>query len=455
MSAASGYLLQTPEALLEVAEQAVVHARRIGADATTATANEFAGTAIKVREGAAISSVRDGGHALAITVFKDGRTGRANTEALDRASVGLAVEQAYAIACEVEADPDAGLAELAWLATEADEVPLFAPSGRTPTMLTDVALEIERLAIDHAANHKASVRVDEASAASADMYWACVQSNGFARAAGASIQSRGCVAIATRDGEMVRNWWHSADRRDECLSSSSLIAGEAVERAINGLGGRALPTQSAPVMLDARVAGSLVGELVSGLTGHAQHQRSTFLAGAAGSRRLADHLDLMEDPFVPFGLASRAWDGEGVASIARAVVSAGVVSGYFLDARSARKLGMVPTGNADGPGNLTFSSRLASPCDDRAAMIRKMGRGLLVTEFLGGGVNPTTGSYSKAAAGFWIEHGSIAYPVRDITIAGALPDMLVGIVSVGQDVYRQGAIGTGSILIDTMRIAGR
>lgn len=455
MTSPNGYLLHSQDALLAVAEEAVTHARRIGAGATIATANEFAGTAIKVREGTPISSIRDGGHSLSITVFENGRTGNTSTEALDSDSVRRAVEQARAIALQVEADPDAGLADPAWLAPDGEDVPLFSPSGRTAGALADSALELEQLAVDHAATRGNCTRVDEASATSADMRWACVQSNGFARAASASMQSRACITIATRDDEMVRGWWHSPDRREECLAPPSLIASEAVDRAVDRLGACALPTQSAPVLFDARIAVSLVGEIVSGLTGHAQRQKSTFLAGALGSRRLADHLDIEEDPFEPFGLASKAWDDEGVVGTRRSVVSAGIISGYFLDVRSARKLAMAPTGNADGPANLTFSSRAVAADEDRAAMFRKMDRGFWVTEFIGGGVNPATGGYSKAAEGFWIENGEIAYPVRDVTIAGLLPDMLTGIVGVGQDRYRQGAITTGSILIDTMRIAGR
>ena len=84
-----------------------------------------------------------------------------------------------------------------------------------------------------------------------------------------------------------------------------------------------------------------------------------------------------------------------------------------------------------------------------------MGRGLLVTEQLGHGVNPVTGDFSRGAAGFWVENGAIAYPVEEITIAGNLKDMFRGIVAVGNDVDRRGSRHTGSILVDRMTVAGR
>ena len=441
--------------LLELAAEAVAHAHRIGARAVSVTASEHAGAAIRVRSGAPIASTREAGHALAVTIFDDGRTGHATTEAIDPEAMCRAVEHARAIAAHVEGDAAAGLAEPDWLAHESVQIPLYAPSGKGAGALTDIALEAESLALDHARASGVPVRIDEASATSADMRWACVQSNGFARAASASMQSRACVAIAGDADEMVRNWWHSAERREQDLEAAATIGAQAVDRAAAGLGARSLPTQSAPVLLDARVAASLVQDVVAGLAGQAQYQKSSFLAGSLGSQQLADHVDLGENPFEPFGLASASWDAEGVSGSRRPIVEAGVIAGYFLGVRSARKLGMRSTGNAGGPLNLTLSSRRAEAGDDLAAMLRKLDRGLWITQFSGGGVNPATGSFSRAAKGFWVENGRIVHPVRDVTVAGELPAMLRGIVAVGADHHRQGAIRTGSVLIETMRIAGR
>jgi len=83
-----------------------------------------------------------------------------------------------------------------------------------------------------------------------------------------------------------------------------------------------------------------------------------------------------------------------------------------------------------------------------------MGQGLLINELMGQGVNTVTGDYSRGASGFWVEDGQIAFPVTEVTIAANLREMYRGIRSAGDDVDERGAIRTGSLLLDEMRIAG-
>ena len=153
-------------------------------------------------------------------------------------------------------------------------------------------------------------------------------------------------------------------------------------------------------------------------------------------------------------MGSAPFDDDGVATRARKVVDRGRLKGWFLSCYSARKLGLKTTGNAGGEHNLAFVSDATDPSDDFAAMLRKMGTGLLVTELMGQGINTVTGDYSRGATGFWVEGGEIAYPVEEITIAGNLRDMFRGIVAVGSDVYVRGSRSTGSVLIDEMAVAG-
>jgi len=159
---------------------------------------------------------------------------------------------------------------------------------------------------------------------------------------------------------------------------------------------------------------------------------------------------MIENPFLPRGLASAPFDSEGVATHEREVVRDGVIQGYFLGSYSARKLGMKTTGNAGGNHNLL----VPATGEDLAGLLRKMGRGLVVTELLGQGLNLVTGDYSRGAAGFWVENGEVVYPVEEITIAGNLRDMLGGIVAIGTDVETRGSRRVGSILIDNMTVAG-
>jgi PmbA protein len=187
------------------------------------------------------------------------------------------------------------------------------------------------------------------------------------------------------------------------------------------------------------------------VSGGALYRKSSFLLDSLGLQVFAPQVSIREEPHLPRARASTPFDNEGVATVPRDVVKDGVVAGYFLGSYSARKLGMVTTGNAGGNHNLV----VAHGADDLPALLRRMGRGLFVTEQLGQGVNPVTGDYSRGAAGFWVEDGVIAYPVEEITIAGNLKDMFRDIVAVGNDVDRRGSRHTGSILVGRMTVAGR
>ena len=165
---------------------------------------------------------------------------------------------------------------------------------------------------------------------------------------------------------------------------------------------------------------------------------------------MPDFINISERPHIARGLGSSAFDSDGVATRDREVVSGGILQGYFLSAYTARKLGMQTTGNAGGSHNLIIEPGNL----DLAGLLQQMGRGLLVTELLGQGINYVTGDYSRGAAGFWVEDGKIAYPVEEITIAGNLKAMLAGIVAVGNDVQVRGTKQTGSILVDRMTVAG-
>jgi PmbA protein len=174
------------------------------------------------------------------------------------------------------------------------------------------------------------------------------------------------------------------------------------------------------------------------------------LLDSLGTQVFAPLVQISDLPHVPKGLGSGAFDSEGVATQSREVVKDGILQGYFLASYSARKLGMRSTGNAGGNHNLI----LRDSGEDFAALLKKLHRGLLVTELMGQGVNQVTGDYSRGAAGYWVEDGEIAYPVHEITIAGNLKDMFKDIVAIGSDVLRRSSRQCGSILLQRMTVAG-
>jgi PmbA protein len=243
-------------------------------------------------------------------------------------------------------------------------------------------------------------------------------------------------------------------RSPEDLASPQAIGRYAAERALARLNGRKIATTECPVLFESPLAAGLLGAYVQATSGGALYRKTTFLNDSLGKRVLAKHLDIVEDPHVRNGKGSSPFDDEGVRTQKRKVLSAGRVQGYFLSTYSARKLGMRTTGNAGGSHNLTLTSRLTLPGDDLKAMLKKLGRGLFVTELMGQGVNYVTGDYSRGASGYWVENGEIAYPVHEITIAGNLKDMFLGLEAVGADAYNYGAKTVGSILVNRMKVAG-
>jgi PmbA protein len=256
--------------------------------------------------------------------------------------------------------------------------------------------------------------------------------------------------IAATEKGMQRDYWYAVARAASRLETADSVGRKAGERTAARLDARRISSGDFPVLFEAPVASSLIGSFVGAVSGSALYRKSSFLLDSIGQTVFSPLVTIHEDPFVKHGLASGAFDAEGVATVARDVVKAGVVQGYFLGSYSARKLGMQSTGNAGGNHNL-----IVPPGElDFAGLLKKMHRGLLVTELMGQGVNNVTGDYSRGAAGFWVEGGEIAYPVEEITIAGNMKDMFKGIVAIGNDVLALGSKQVGSILIERMSIAG-
>ena len=180
------------------------------------------------------------------------------------------------------------------------------------------------------------------------------------------------------------------------------------------------------------------------------YRKSSFLLDSLGQQIFPEFLHIREAPHMSKAFASARFDAEGVVTRDRDVIKNGVLQGYFLGSYSARKLGMQSTANSGGNHNLV----VPDTGHDFQALLKLMGRGVLVTELLGHGINMVTGDYSRGASGYWVEGGEIQYPVEEITIAGNLKDMFKGIVAVGNDVIVRGSKHCGSILIDRMTIAG-
>jgi PmbA protein len=198
------------------------------------------------------------------------------------------------------------------------------------------------------------------------------------------------------------------------------------------------------------VAIGLLGHFVVAASGGNLYRKSSFLLDQLGQQIFPDFVAIEEKPHIRKGLASTTFDNDGVRTRDRNVVTHGRLDGYFLSMYSARKLGMPTTANSGGSHNLILSNT-GHTFDE---LLKKMDRGLIVTEVLGQGVNYVTGTYSRGISGFWIDRGEIQYPVEEITIAGNLTDMFKSIVAIGNDTLIKGGKQSGSVLIESMMVAG-
>ena len=260
-----------------------------------------------------------------------------------------------------------------------------------------------------------------------------------------------CSVIAGEGDAMQRDDWYSIGRDAAQLAAPEAIGDYAARRALSRLGARKVKTCKVPVLFEAPLAASLIGNLVHAASGGSLYRKSSFLVDALGKPVFSKRVNIRELPHLPGALASSPFDNDGVATQDRDLVVDGVLNGYFLGAYSARKLGMRSTGNAGGCHNL-----LVQPGEhDFAGLIKGMRRGLLVTELLGQGVNYVNGDYSRGAAGYWVENGEIVHPVEEITIAGNLREMFMDIEAIGNDVLVRGSKQVGSILIGRMKVAGQ
>lgn len=444
--------LQRLDRLAELSQRLLAAAQRRGASQAEVSCSEERGLNVNVRMGEVetVESTRDRG--IAVTVYFGQRKGSASTADLREESLEATVEQACAIARYTEDDDAAGLADAALMARPPvggafPEFDQWHPWALDADRAVDLALACERAGRDSDARIANS---DGASVGSGESLAVYANSHGFVGRERSSQHSIGCALIAGQGDAMQRDGWYSIGLAEADLEDPAAIGRRAAERTVARLQPRSVATGEYPVLFSAEMARSLIGHLLGAVSGGALYRKASFLLDHAGRQVFPEWFAIDERPHLSHGLRSAAFDAEGVATRESALVEDGVLQRYVLGSYSARKLGLQTTANAGGVHNLAVKAN-AGGFDE---LLRGMGRGLLVTELMGQGVNPVTGDYSRGAAGFWIEDGAIAHPVDEITVAGNLKDVFSRIEAVGSDVDRRSHIGVGSILVGRMTVAG-
>jgi PmbA protein len=450
--------MSSEQNLTELAVDLLARAKKRGAtdaDVVVADGDTFD---VQVRLSAVDRLTKAREKRLGLRVFIGNRSASASTSDFSHDSLERVVSDTCSLAGAVVEDPVSGLPSADLMARALPDLDLYDPTKLDTESQIALARRAEEAAL------AADPRITNSEGADFSSYAGRVvlaNSHGFVGEYRSSSFSVSVSPIATgTDAEgMQRDYWYAAQRKFSRLESPESVGKEATRRTVRRLGARKVPTQRAPVIFDQEMAGSLLGNLCSAISGYSLYKGASFLVGQLGKPLFPDFVTIYDDGLMPGGFGSRPFDGEGLPSRTQTIIDRGVLKSYLLDSYSGRKLGMTSTGNASrgvgdspsaGPTNFYLAPGTVSPTD----IIRSVKQGLYITELIGFGINMVTGDYSRGAAGYWIENGELAYPVEEITIAGDLKEMFAHIEMVGSDLEFRGRIASPTIKISEMMIAG-
>lgn len=442
----------------DLAADILDRAKRCGATEADVLVADGETLSVQVRLGAVDRLTKAREKRLGLRVFFGKRSASSSTSDFSRESLDRFVRDTCELAQAVVEDALSGLPAAALMAKDVSDLDLYDPTN----LQIDVQIELARRA--EAAAFAADTRVTNSEGAEFDSSSGRIvlaNSHGFVGEYQSSSFSLSVSPIATEPGSgaMQRDAWYGVQRKFAKLDSPETIGQEAARRAVRRLGAKKVATRRAPVIFDQETAGSLLGNLCSAVSGYALYKGASFLIDRLGEKLAPDFVTIYDDGRMPGGLGSRPFDGEGLPTRRTTVVERGVLKSYLLDTYSGKKLGLASTGNASrsvgespsvGPTNFYLAPGTKSP-EEIIASVRQ---GLYVTELIGFGINMVTGDYSRGVCGFWIEHGELAYPVEEITIAGNLKQMFADIEMIGSDLVFRGRIASPTIKIAEMTIAG-
>jgi len=441
-------------ALTDIAEKLVRAAKAAGADASDAVAVRSVSQSVEVRDGALEESERAESDDVGLRVFVGKRQATISTNDIAGISPQTLAERAVAMARAAPEDAYAGLADKERLAQSFPDLDLIDPRVPEVAALEQSAREAEAAALAVAGVSKSG----GASASFGIGGMVLATSEGFRGSYLASRRGLSVMAIAGEGTGMERDYDFSSALHASDLDAPAIIGQRAGERAVRRLNPRKVKTQSAPVIFDPRVAGSLVSHLASAANGASVARKTSFLTDKRGAKLFRDNIRIIDDPLRRRGLRSHPFDGEGVAVKKLVLVDNGVLQSWLLDSATARELGLVTTGHAargvssppsPSPTNLYLEPGALTP----QALIAETGTGFYVTDLIGMGTNLVTGDYSRGASGYWIENGELAYPVSEVTIAGHLFDMFASLTPANDLQFRYGT-NAPTVRVEGLTIAG-
>lgn len=446
----------SPDALLQwVLEKAQKH----GATSADALYVEGQSTEIGVRLGETEKVKRSQQKGVGLRVFKGSSTATTSTSDLDAGRLEALIQRTCEAAEVTADDPSAGLPDAASFGGGAEvALDLFDPA--VDAIDVDTALEMALAA--EGASRDADPAIENSEGA--EMGWGSSRSYfanslGVAHQRQASSVSLWTTPVAHRGDEMQRDYWYTWSRHRDALMAPEEVGRRAAERALRRLGARKPETCRVPVIFEAPMASRLLGALAGAISGGAIYRKASYLFGQLGEQIAATAVNIVDNPHLARGPASRLYDGEGLATRPLSVVKDGVLQSYILDTYTARKIGGESTRHASrglgGTPTPSTSNFWMEPGDQSLeSLIASTQRGLFVTELFGFGINTVTGDYSQGASGLWIENGKLTDAVNEFTIASTLPEMWKGIDAMANDRVTYRSTSAPSFRIAEMTLAG-
>lgn len=440
--------LKSTQELSSLMEIVLQEATQQGATTAAVSVNHDTGFSVDVRMGEVETLAFSEEKGVSITVYIDSQKGHASSSDTSLDAIKMMVNAALEIARVSAADPCSGLPDKALVMYEYPELDLYHPWEITPAKAIEAAKKCEKMALSH---DKRITNSDGVSVATYAFIAGFASTQGFSGLVRSTRHSVTASLIAKEDEKMQRDYDYSTSRYPDKLQSIESLAQSAATRTISRLGARPISTQQCPVIFSSRLSSGLFSALIQAISGGNLYRKNSFLLDAIDQTLFPEWVQIYEQPHLIGALGSSPFDSEGLITRPNVFVKDGVLKQYALSSYSARKLGLQTTANCGGVSNLTVDATVGH-LDD---LLQMMGKGLLVIELMGQGINIITGDYSRGAVGFWIEDGKIQFPVEEVTIAGNLKEMFLSIRAIGQDINPNTATRCGSVLIDQMMIAGK
>ncbi len=438
------------ETMLEIAKNAVAVAKLRGAGDIAAVATESRDIDVTWRDGRLEKISEATSRQLEARLYVDGRYSACSTSDLRPDALVSFFENAVALTRTLAKDPHRSLPDPALYGKiAASELQLADPRINELT-----AIDMRRSAqkMEEAARGvpgSTSILSVTTGMSQSSRTTTRVHSNGFEGTFAATTFSNWAdVSIQDADGRRPEEGDYGVTRFLADLPDGAAIGRRATERTLGRRGAKKIGSGVMSVVMDNRAAGRFLGYLLGPLSGASLQQKRSFMDGFAGKPFGSDKLELADDPLLARGLGSRPFDSEGIAAKRLSIFEQGVLKNHYIDTYYGKKLGMAPT--TGGMSNLAW--KLGTK--DRDALIADIKDGVLITSFIGGNSNGTTGDFSVGFQGFAIVGGKIGGPIAEMNLSGQHVDAWKRLAAVGNDPFMHSSSRTPTLVFDGLQVAG-